>query len=111
MPAVIIYTSTQACAPVLDLALALRFNSHQLRQLGQLPKPKPARLASLRLDLAHLYQIERTTRWVLGQYAEGLRLPSPVHERGLKDDLALTLWEIEQVTAKLQAVEGGVSHE
>lgn len=111
MPAVIIYSSTQACAPALDLALALRANLHQLRTLGELPKPQPARLASLQLELAGLQQDERTIRWVLGQYAEGRRLPDPTHERDLKSDLDVTLWQIEQVTAKLQAVEGGVSHE
>ena len=111
MPAVIIYSSTQACAPVLDLALALRFNSHQLRTLGQLPKPQPARVASLRLDLAALMQIERTIRWVLGQYAEGLRLPDASRERDLRCDLNVILWEIDNVLAALQAVKGGVASE
>ena len=48
MPAIILYASTQACAPVLELALRLRAQGHQLRTLGLLPKPRPARVASLR---------------------------------------------------------------
>lgn len=106
MPVVTIYTSPQACAPALNLALALRGKGYQLRTLGQLPQPQPARLASLQLELAGLQQDERTIRWVLGQYAEGRRLPDPTHQSDLKSDLDVTLWQIEQVTAKLQAVEG-----
>jgi len=100
----IIYASTQACAPVLDLALRLRAQGHQLRTLGQLPKPLPARVASLRLELAALLQIERTICWVLGQYAEGLRLPDPCHERDLRDDLCVTRWQLDQVRATLHAL-------
>jgi len=111
MPAVIIYSSTQACPPVLDLAFSLRAKGHQLRSLSQLPKPLPARTASLRLDLAGLQQDERTIRWTLSQYQQGLRLPDAGRERDLHDDLVVTLWQISQVTAKLQAVEGGAGHE
>lgn len=111
MPVTIIYASPQACAPALTLAFALRAQGHQLRTLGQLPKPQPARVASLQLERAGLQQDERTIRWVLGQYAEGRRLPDAAHERDLKSDLDVTLWEIAQVTAKLQAVKGGAGHE
>jgi hypothetical protein len=104
MPAIILYASTQACAPVLDLALALRAQGHQLRTLGQLPKPLPARVASLRLERAALQQIERTIRWVLGQYAEGLRLPDAARERDLRADLEVTRWQLSQVADKLRAV-------
>jgi len=107
----ILYASPQACAPVLDLALRLRAQGHQLRTLGQLPKPLPARMASLRLDLASLLQIERTIRWVLSQYAEGLRLPDAAHERDLRSDLDVILWETANVLAALQAVKGGVASE
>jgi len=100
----IIYASTQACAPVLDLALALRAQGYQLRTLGQLPKPLPARVASLRLDLASLLQIERTICWVFSQYAEGLRLPDASRERDLRDDLSVTRWQLQQVTASLHAL-------
>jgi hypothetical protein len=47
MPAIIIYCSTQACAPALDLAFRLRAQGHQVRSLSQLPTPRPARLHSL----------------------------------------------------------------
>jgi len=109
MPAVILYSSTQACAPVLNLALRLRAKGHQLRSLVYLPQPQPVRVASLRLDLAHLLQIERTIRWVLGQYAEGRRLPDAAHEADLQSDLDVIRWEIDNVLAALQAVEGGIA--
>ena len=89
---------------MLDLALRLRAQGYQLRSLGQLPRPQPARVASLRLELAGLLQDERTIRWVLSQYAEGLRLPDACRERDLRDDLAVTLWQIDTVTATLQAL-------
>jgi hypothetical protein len=98
----IIYASTQACAPVLDLALRLRAQGYQLRTLGQLPKPLPARVASLRLEQAALQQIERTICWVLSQYAEGLRLPDASHECVLRDDLDVTRWQLAGVAATLQ---------
>lgn len=111
MPAIIIYTSTQDCAPVLALALRLRAQGHQLRALGQLPQPQPARLASLRLELAALRQIERTIRWVLGQYAAGLRLPDAHHERDLQADLDVTLWQLATLTATLNTLKGNPRHE
>lgn len=104
MTPVIIYTSTQACPPALNLALKMRAKGHQLRTLGQMPTPLPARTASLRLELAALQQDERTIRWVLGQYAEGLRLPDASRESGLRDDLAVTLWRLDTVTLTLQAL-------
>jgi hypothetical protein len=107
MPAVIIYSSTQACPPVLDLAFRLRAKGHQLRTLGQLPKPLPARTASLRLELAGLQQDERTIRWVLSQYATGRRLPDTRHERDLQDDLIVTLWRLSSVQTTLQAIGEG----
>jgi hypothetical protein len=100
----ILYASTQACAPVLNLALSLRAKGYQLRTLGQLPKPLPARLASLRLDLAGLLQIERTICWVLSQYADGRRLPDAAHERDLQADLDVTRWQLSGVQATLQAL-------
>lgn len=107
MPHVVIYASTQACAPVLDLALRLRAQGYQLRTLGLLPKPLPARVASLRLEQAALQQIERTIRWVLAQYAEGLRLPDPARERDLRADLDLTHWQLSQGQATLRALAAG----
>jgi hypothetical protein len=100
----VIYSSTQACPPVLDLAFRLRAKGHQLRTLGQLPKPLPARTASLRLELAGLQQDERTIRWVLGQYAAGRRLPDARHQGDLQDDLVVTLWRLSAVRATLQAI-------
>jgi thioesterase domain-containing protein len=111
MPHVVIYTSTQACAPVLDLALALRAQGHQLRSLVYLPAPQPVRAASLRLELAALQQIERTTSWVLSQYAEHRRLPDPAREADLQADLDVTRWQIATVTATLNALKGEPSHE
>jgi hypothetical protein len=107
MPHVVIYASTQACAPVLDLALRLRAQGYQLRTLGQLPKPLPARVASLRLDLASLLQIERTICWALSQYAEGRRLPDAARECDLRADLDVTRWQLATVTATLQALAAG----
>ena len=107
MPYVVIYASTQACAPVLDLALRLRAQGHQLRTLGQLPKPLPARVASLRLELAALQQIERTIGWVLSQYAAGLRLPDAARERDLRADLDVTRWQLGQVQATLGELAAG----
>ena len=104
MPYAVIYASPQACAPVLELALRLRAQGHQLRSLGQLPKPLPARVASLRLELAALRQIERTLCWVLGQYAEHRRLPDAARERDLRADLELTRWQMRDVTAALEAL-------
>ena len=104
MPYVVLYASTQACAPVLELALRLRAQGHQLRTLGQLPTPLPARRASLQLELAALLQDERTIRWVLSQYAEHRRLPDASHERDVRADLDVTLWQISTVTATLQAL-------
>lgn len=104
MPSVIIYSSTQACPPVLDLALSMRAKGHQLRSLSVLPTPLPARAASLRLELAGLLQDERTIRWTLSQYADGLRLPDSCRECDLRDDLAVTLWRLSEVTATLQAL-------
>ncbi len=111
MPVTIIYASSQACAPALTLAFALRAQGHQLRTLGQLPKPQPARVASLRLELAGLQQDERTIGWVLSQYAEGRRLPDAAHERDLQADLDVTRWQIATVTATLNALQGKPSHE
>jgi hypothetical protein len=105
MPAIIIYSSTQACPPVLDLAFRLRAQGHRLRTLGQLPAPRPARRYSLQLELAGLQQDERTIRWVLSQYAEGRRLPDADRERDLQSDLEVTLWQIANVTAFLGALE------
>ena len=107
----ILYASTQACAPVLELALRLRAQGHQLRTLGQLPKPLPARLASLRLEQAALQQDERTIAWVLSQYAEGRRLPDAAHEADLHADLDVTRWQLATVTATLQTLKGEASHD
>jgi hypothetical protein len=111
MPHVVIYASTQACAPVLELALRLRAQGHQLRTLGQLPKPRPARLASLRLEQAALRQIERTIAWVLSQYAEGRRRPDAAHEADLQADLDVTRWQLQQVAASLHALLPTPNHE
>ena len=111
MACVILYASTQACPSVLDLALTLRAQGHQLRTLGQLPKPLPARVASLRLELAGLQQDERTIRWVLSQYAEGLRLPDPCREADLRADLNVTLWRLSAVTATLNVLKGELTHD
>lgn len=110
MPSVIIYTSTQACPPALDLALALRANGHQLRTLGELPTPRRARLASLCLELAAWQQDERTLRWTLAQYAEGLRPPDADREDALRADLEMTLGRLRTVTATLHTLTGQ-SHE
>jgi hypothetical protein len=107
MPVTIIYTSTQACPPVLELALRLRAQGHELRSLGRLPAPRPVRVASLRLELAGLQQDERTIRWTLSQYAHRLRLPDSAREVDLQDDLVVVCWQIQQVTAKLQPMQGG----
>ncbi|MGI4862962.1 MAG: hypothetical protein ACRYFZ_03510 [Janthinobacterium lividum] len=104
MACTILYTSTQACPPVLDLALTLRAKGYQLRTLGQLPTPLPARRASLRLELAGLQQDERTIRWTLSQYREGLRLPDACREADLLSDLDVTLWRLAAVAATLQAL-------
>lgn len=109
MPAVIIYSSTQACPPALDLALNLRAKGYQLRSLSELPAPRPGRLCSLQLELAGLQQDERTIRWVLSQYAEGRRLPDADRERDLRSDLEVTLWQIENVTAFLAQLKGAVA--
>lgn len=98
----ILYASTQACAPVLELALRLRAQGHQLRALVYLPAPQPVRQASLRLEQAALQQIERTIAWVLSQYAEGRRPPDPAHERDLRDDLDVTRRQLSQVAARLR---------
>ena len=108
MACVILYASTQACPPVLELALRLRAQGHQLRTLGQLPTPLPARVASLRLELAGLQQDERTIRWVLSQYAEGRRLPDACRETDLRADLDVTLWRLSTVLATLHALAGEV---
>jgi len=103
MACVTLYASTQACAPVLELALRLRAQGHQLRSLVYLPTPQPVRAASLRLEQAALQQIERTICWVLSQYAEGRRLPDAAREADLRDDLAVTRWQLSQVADKLRA--------
>jgi hypothetical protein len=51
-----------------------------------------------------LQQDERTIRWVLSQYAEGRRLPDADRERDLRSDLAVTRWQIENVTAWLASL-------
>ncbi len=101
MPVVVIYSSTQACPPVLTLALDMQAKGHVLRTLRHLPPPRPMRLASLQLELAHLHQIERTIRWTLSQYAEGYRLPDAQRESDLRADLEVTLWQIDQALDKL----------
>ena len=111
MPAIIIYTSTQACPPVLELALCLRAQGHQLRTLGQLPRPRPVRVASLQLELAGLQQDERTIRWTLSQYTEGLRLPDAARVDDLQADLEVTLWRQRVVRATLLAVKGEAAHD
>jgi thioesterase domain-containing protein len=110
MPYVVIYASTQACAPVLELALRLRAQGHRLRSLVYLPAPQPVRQASLRLEQAALQQIERTIVWVLSQYAEGRRLPDPTRERDLRADLDVTRWQLQQVATSLHALPLTPSH-
>lgn len=107
MPHVVIYASTQACAPVLELALRLRAQGHQLRSLVYLPTPQPRRAASLRLEQAALQQIERTIVWVLSQYAEGRRLPDPTRERDLRADLDVTRWQLSQLQDSRGALAAG----
>jgi len=111
MPVVVIYSSTQACPPALDLAFRLRAQGHQVRSLSELPTPRPARLYSLQLELAGLQQDERTIRWVLSQYTEGIRMPDADRERDLRSDLEVTLWQIDNVTAFLAQLKGGVVSE
>lgn len=110
MPSTVIYSSTQACAPVLELALCLRAQGHQLRSLVYLPAPQPVRQASLRLEQAALQQIERTIVWVLSQYAEGRRPPDPARERDLLADLDVTRWQLQQVATSLHALPLTPSH-
>ena len=99
-----IYSSTKAWPRVLTIALDLQAKGYQLHTLSRLPKPQPVRVASLRLELAALQQDERTIRWVLSQYAEGLRLPDADRVRDLRDDLDVTLWQLENVKVKLRTL-------
>lgn len=101
------YASTQAGPDLLNYALTLRQQGHQVKPLIDLPPPRPARLASLRVEQQELVQEEQTIRWTLDQYAQGLLLPDACHENGLLYQLDAVGSRLRAVTATLQALTVG----